>query len=186
MTHKIHLSKFTTDFPFKEAVEAHAAALAQWNDHMRNVEKGLADPYPPPLAHPDINAAVRKDVNKKGQVNYVADYEIVDDLPKPDEAQVFRDKQHSLRIKVTSAEAEARHAVLPSGKHRVMAHRACDIHAIEEKDRTADDLAFLAQYGKTMDRLNAIDRRAAKALAEIEDLTARNIDSWSVPDFGDI
>jgi hypothetical protein len=58
-----------------------------------------------------------------------------------------------------------------------------DFAAAVEKQRPAQDTEFLATQAANRLKIEAIQRAAAQAHSDIEDLTLDNIDAWKMPDF---
>lgn len=62
-----------------------------------------------------------------------------------------------------------------------------DAVVIEEKEiraqRPAKDTAHLDAQAERREKLNALALKSAQAIADIQDLTADNVDDWKMPDF---
>jgi hypothetical protein len=90
------------------------------------------DPYPSPVAHPDIIAAVATDVGKDGTTTFSADFEVVNDDPTP--SDILASKKTSLFQQVLQAEDTAKASVLlPAGKRRAADMRENDIRTNDAK-----------------------------------------------------
>jgi hypothetical protein len=148
MTYRIAKSQI---FPgFEVAIAAHAKEMRDWRAHMIRVREdennGVTGidrhvAHPRPGAHPLVEAAVNE--------NDVADYEIVDDGPTPE--QILTSKKNNLMNDVSVAEASAIAAISPPlGKQRLLSMRENDI-------RVAD--------GKIMDEIQRPGLLAAAAVA---------------------
>jgi hypothetical protein len=166
------------------------------------------DPVKRPSPHPAVENAVRQNGD-----DFVADYEIVNDDPTPD--QILRGKKNALLSSISRIEQDAKERAMPAiGKRRMASLREMDIvvadekirqeiwSAIPEEDRPKFDLStFPAEIEKRRhpadtqhlkdtasckSRLSAIERAAAQAMSDVEDLTAENIDDFKIPSFQDL
>lgn len=210
MTHRVPKSRVGPDFA--AAVAAHALEMRNWRAHMKRVgedeKNGVTDPllrhvaYPRPMSHPMVEAAVNE--------NDVADFEIVDDGPTPEQALAA--KRNDLFAAVSRAEIEAIAMIVPPGKARSFAFRETDIRNTDakayekpgvlakaasaigitkpadilaeiEKNRPAEDTKFLADQADRRRRVAAIERAAAQMHSDIEDLTLDTVDAWKMPPF---
>jgi hypothetical protein len=166
------------------------------------------EPYPPPGAHPDVEAAIKTTVNSDGSTSYEADFEIQDDDPTPE--SILADKKNALLHKIVEAETAALDRMQPPvGKRRAAnlkeaAIRKADLarwtnqtkgmapsdiakldYAVEvAKGRDPADTRFLADQQARAERTEALMHAAAQAMSDIEDLTLDNIDNYQLPDFG--
>lgn len=61
-----------------------------------------------------------------------------------------------------------------------------DIAAAVNAERSDEEQSLLADMKARRKRIAAIERRAAQAHADVEDLTVETIDAWQVPDFSKI
>lgn len=104
-------ANFETDEAFNLAYAGHHDAVA----HRRQG-------YPPPTAHPEIDAAVARD----GDI-FTPDYRVVDDLPTIMEVPELRRLQDVYLSRVASAESGALNKLVPPGRIRAMEVRASDI-----------------------------------------------------------
>jgi hypothetical protein len=84
-------------------------------------------PYPPPEAHPMVDSAIA--INSKGE--YVADYEIVNDDPKPD--QLLAARKEALTREIVLAEKLAVDKIMSPNKRRLVEMAVGDVHAQEMK-----------------------------------------------------
>lgn len=177
MTKKILLSELRGDTAFAAKVTAHCAELNAYAAHMAAVARNEAEPYPPPFAPALIVQAIGQDAG--GQ--YVADYQIVDDGPTPE--QIFARKKQALLAQVAAAERAALHAILPEGKWRLANRQVGAAVAKKPEDRTPADTALIAEDEARRLKIDAIDNHGAVQMAAIEDLTAATIDAWQMPPF---
>src|SRR6185437_15000897 len=147
---------------------------------------------PRPKAHPIVESAVNE--------NDEADFEIVDDGPTAE--QKLASRKMELLGEVSEAEKAAVFAVMPFGKRRLLAIREREILLSEQtikqgflakmigktsrdpaQDRTPADAQFMAEQQDRRDRITAIERAAAQAMSDIEDLTLDTIGAWKCPSF---
>ncbi len=146
---------------------------------------------PVPVVHPLLDQAIRRvpaalvsdnPPVHDGPDDFVIDYEIIDDLPKPDEK-----KQH-LRGVFLTEETRIGNNILPPGKRRITNLRIIEIEDKISRDRgdtnlSQEDKDFMADVQKKKDQLDKLHRFGAQVESEIEDLTEENIDSWVMPSF---
>jgi hypothetical protein len=143
----------------------------KWRDHARH--KGQAalylkdnaawkaerlarhDPYPKPIGHSDIIASVATKVAEDGANAFVADFEVMNDDPTPED--ILTAKKSSLLEQVLGAEDAAKAAVLlPVGKRRAADVRENDIRVSDAeiasaflKKRSEDQKAAIAAVNAT-------------------------------------
>lgn len=161
--------------------EAEDPAFAFWKDFAawQTEKRARFEPYPAPIAHPDIVAAVKTDIAADGNVTYVPDFEIVNDDPTPE--QILAAKKEALFHAVSQAEAVAIDAVqLPPGKRRHANIREADIRAKDHQ--AAADTQHLADQESRRAKVDAIARKAAQVMSDVEDLTVETVDAFSIPD----
>lgn len=176
MTHKIPRAKVADESAFKTMVEQHARELTSHDAHMVKVAQNEADPYPAPTAHPDVDAAVRRDAGGR----FTPDYSIVEHLPVRDGDRTgLAVRKEELRQKVFAMEQQAVHGLLPRGKWRAAAMRAEDATAVPEDERTDDQRVAVANYFARMKEVRAINLHHADLEAEVEDLNFRTVNDWS-------
>lgn len=189
--------------------EAEDPAFAFWKDFAawQAEKRARYEPYPKPIAHPDIVAAVAANIGADGNITYASDFEIVNDDPTPE--QILAVKKAALLQAVQQAEVEALKAVqLPLGKRRAANLLEGDIHAKDSelaKDLAADAKAHawknidivaevekrrdpkhtqhLADQESRREKVDAIVRAAAQIMSDIEDLRSENIDDFVMPSF---
>lgn len=207
MTARILKSQIGPNFELQVAAYAHD--LRNWRAHMARVEQDKQNPdlpdierhmaHPRPLAPPAVEIAV----NENGD----ADYQIVDDGPTP--GQVLVEKKRRLMQAVSIAEGLAIAGVCPLGKRRlfniheteILAADAefaaglqgslwkraigaqSDITAEIEANRAPDDTAHLEDQRRRRAQTAAVERIAAQAHHDIEDLTSDTVDAWQMPAF---
>lgn len=179
MPYKVPRSK-VAGYDFPAAVDAHAKELRAWTDHMMLVVAGKAEQYPGPTAPQEVDRAIRRD-GAGADVQFVPDFEIVDDGPAPE--AVLRAKKDALTRAVTAAEQTASVGVLPMGKRRLLGLHYTDAKSVPEKERTDEQNDAIAQYQAVMAKLEAINRLGAEMHAAIEDLTEADVDGWTLTPF---
>jgi hypothetical protein len=188
----------------KVATDRWAAAHNAWQKQM--LERH--EPYPRPVAHRDIDAAVAETINADGSTTFAPDFEIVNDDPSPE--SVLAEKKLTLLHKIAVAEAAAlEKSQLPMGKRRSANLREAAINAadgalwleiakgmkpeeFEKFDRNSElakrrdpaDTQHLADQEARREAADAILHKAAQAMSDVEDLTLDNIDNYQLPDFG--
>jgi hypothetical protein len=184
MTHKVLASKIQGR-DFQKDVASYLHELTEWKRHETLVKSDDAriakgekiDPlqrrrsFPMPSAHPDVVASISAD----GKI----DYEIVDDSPSATE--ILRQKKDKLLSQVMNAEKEASYSLLHPAKRRLHEIRKREILMLEAPNSKAKK--ELDERQEIDARLQRIDRIAAQALHDIEDLTTKNIDKWLMPSF---
>jgi hypothetical protein len=200
---------------FEVAVAAFAKEMKDW----RAQEKIATEHDSRKDIHPDEKYVHRKRPSASSLVQQavnesdVADYEIVDDGPTPE--QILRSKKDLLFVQTSKAEQEAILAIAPYSKQRLMSFRESDIRKADkafadtlqkpglitkaasaigiinpadvsaqiEKQRPPQDTQFLADQAMRRSKIEVIQRAAAQAHSDIEDLTLDNIDAWKMPEF---
>jgi len=134
-----------------------------------------------PTAHPLVERAITR-IQTKGQPDkYVADFIIVDDTPPPPSLE---DKKNKLISDLRFAENTAMEKILPARKIRLAHIKCADAMSLDESVRTAEhnkDIALIVTVQGVREQYALI---AAKAEADIEDLTEQTIDNWQLPTFG--
>lgn len=139
---------------------------------------------PRPHIHPLIEACLRR-VAKPGKPDeYVPDYEIINDPPAGPEpgTMSLEEKKNHLVGQVRMAEQAIRDKLISPRKIRLLQiekKRVLDSMSQDEKDRMF--LRLLDEVAVVFDELS---QKAARAEADIDDLTEDNIDSYQIPNFG--
>lgn len=213
MTVKILKSEIAAIPGFEVAVARHAAFVREHAEHMarvaadeKNGVEGIAkhQAYPAPTAHPAIARAVDGSGN--------ADFKIEDDGPTAAEMLTAKKTQLAMKLGAAErAAGDAAWPIAKRRLDNLRASdigasdnaRAQEIAAkrgpiakaiLGPKDpksvlqeateaRPAADTAFLEDREARHQKITAIERVAAQAHADIEDLTAENIGAWKTPDF---
>jgi hypothetical protein len=164
------------DFP--KLVKDYIVELKAYAKHMDKVKKGKAEGYPPPDAAPEVKAAIDYETLKPN-------YKIINDDPKP--IDVLKQKKYELHAKITGMEMEAKNAVLTPGKQRLVDLQTIDVRrklANNEK-LNKEEKKLLDDASTRMDRYQKIELHAAEQMAEVDDLTLKNIDDWEPEPFPD-
>jgi len=179
---------------FARAVEAHASALVEYAAHLLGVEADAANQalkpherrvaFPPPSAPPLVEAAVK-----------AGGYELV--------GPSLEVRKQRLCAHVDEAEQIELAKVMPPRKERYWQMREQDIRTADhmclsnhqdkiEPDhiepwlksvRPTEDTTFLAEQKRRRDTLSIIQRWAAKAHHDVDDLTEETIDGWKLEPF---
>lgn len=199
MTMKILKSAIAGIPDFPGAAAAHAVEMKHWRAHMQRVKDDEANgvtgidkhmPHPRPNAHPIVESAVDE--------NDELDFEIVDDGPTPE--QILAAKKAVLLRAVGEAEQLAKQEIVPPGKARLLDLREFDIMAGQPRvgmlkkvavavglasmeTFSPEDQKHLDEQADRRQRMAAVDRQAAQAMHDIENLTLETIDAWKMPTF---
>jgi len=209
MKQKILRSSIAEIKDFAAAAATHAVEMKAWRSHMKRVDEDRKKDvpferrhvaYPKPRSHPIVESAVDE--------NDEANFEIVDDGPSA--AEKLAERKTNLIHQILLAEQSAKAALVPIGKLRLYnlrendiviadAERAAaaagertvidkvlgrkDVKQTVEASRPPEDTAFLAEQKARRDRFADIERKAAQAMHDVEDLTAETVDSWKMPTF---
>jgi hypothetical protein len=161
--------------------------------------------YPRPRAHPMVEHAV----DENDEVNFevvddgptaaellaarkaalmsevsIAENKAVDAIVPPGKRRLFNLRESE----ISAADQEKRIALTVSNSGLLKkitgnALTADQIAAKIEADRPAEDTALLQAQKERRARIEAIERAAAQAQHDIEDLTAETVGSWKLPTF---
>lgn len=203
MTARILRSAIAGIHDFEAQAATHAVEMREWRAHQERVSADEAAgvigierhwPLKRPTAHPAVEAAV----NEKSEM----DFDLIEDGPTADD--LLRLKKEALSQIVHQAEHAAISSIVPLGKQRFRDIRRQEIEAADieraaedggllkmaataiglrgRRDRTQAETDFLEQHQDEQSRIRAIQRAAAEAQHDIEDLTSETVDAWSVPD----
>jgi hypothetical protein len=127
-----------------------------------------------PSAPAIIEHAVRR-VQTEGQADdFVADYEIIHDIPLP----TLAERKAALVAAIRSAEAAALAKIISPARERLMGLDLNAVYAKPEAARTDDDRALLAKAPDIAARKQAVHRHAATQEIAVEELTEATIDGW--------
>lgn len=179
---------------FRRAVVAFAEAMREYTEHLRGVEEDAANPnlklddrrvaFPPPSAHPFVEAAVKAggyelvgpslEVRKQrlcAQVDAAEREDIAEVMP-PRKARYWQMREQDIRT--------ADHMMLSNHPVPIPAD---EINAFLHAKRSADDTAFLDDQQKRRNAIAAVQRWAAKAHHDIDDLTDETVEAWKLEPF---
>jgi hypothetical protein len=135
-----------------------------------------------PSAPAIIEHAVRR-VPRDGQADdFVADYEVIDDVPVP----TLAGRKAVLLGKIRTAEAAAMARIISPGRERLMGLDLNAVYAKPEAARGDADRALLAKSTDIAARKQAIQRCGAALEVEVEDLTEATIGGWIMRPFPDV
>lgn len=197
MPNKIKRSWIRGDF--QKGVEEYVKELNSHVGHMKMVDEGKAQAYPPPQAPAEIVAAISLD-EKNGL--YFSDFEIVEDGPTPE--QQLRSAKDELLARVTQMEVLASNYIAPPGKRRKIHIRHGDAvvrvarESLEDgtlrkignkigltsgREFTRDEQAAVSEAEALVKGLDAVSRHAAELHSQIEDLTQETIAGWKPSPF---
>jgi hypothetical protein len=162
--------------------------------------------YPRPRAH----IAIEKSIDENDEANFeiVDDSPSID---PPDPQQALAAAKLNLLSLLYHAEQIAISKILPAGKRRLFGMRENDLAKVENdayqaamnklgwfskattkpdqvmaairQNRSPSDQHFLDDQQQRRQQIDAIERAAAQASHDIEDLTADTIGSWKTPSF---
>lgn len=165
---------------FGEKVDAYAARMAEYGEHLKGVEADAANPdlaederrvaFPPPDADGLVKRAVAEG------------YEIV--------GPSFEVRKQRLLQRVSDAEQAELAKVVAPGKRRYfdLQEQAIRVKQAEEWGRQdggidPDDEQFLADQDQRREAWAAVVLWAAKQHHDIEDLTEETVDAWEATPF---
>jgi hypothetical protein len=135
-----------------------------------------------PSAPAEVEHAVRRVPVEGAADDFVADYEVIEDVPVP----TLADRRAVLVGQVRAMEAAALARIISPGRERLMALDLNMIHMKPEADRTAGDLTLLARAADIVARKTVIHRHAAELEIAIEDLTEVTIDGFTPAAFPEL
>jgi hypothetical protein len=111
--------------------------------------------------------------------DFVADYEIFEDVTPPTPKFPLPQQKRHLMSMVMGAEGELANEIWPMGKRRLDVIKAQGISAKDVKSRKRDEVRFLKDLDDKQKRLADLDYKAAVLFSEIEDLTEENCHTWT-------
>lgn len=159
---------------FAGRVARHAAAVAEYETHLRGVEEDAANEtlkpeerrvaFPPPSEHPTVEAAVK-----------AGGYELV--------GPSLEVRKQRLCAAVDLMERSGIADVTPDRKRRWFNFRIADIASKDDDAVTHEDASFLDDQQARAKREMAVRRWAAKQHHDIDDLTEETIDAWKPEPF---
>lgn len=209
---QIGKSVITDQHRFDQAIAAYQAELKDWTAHNAKVESDFLNdkvkakdkhhPYPPPTTSDLVALAAangyeiiddgptpeQKLATRKQELLlqvYDAQKVAAEKIITPAKMQL-----HDLRsLDIGNEDNRRIKTVIAKRKRFIEAAKSFvgipSTDPIEEAlaMRPADDEDFMKQHAKHRDKLQAIHRTAAQALADIEDLTPQTVGSFKVPEF---
>jgi hypothetical protein len=132
-----------------------------------------------PSAPAIIEHAVRR-VPREGQADdFVADYEILDDIPVP----TLAERKAVLAAAIRSAEAAALTKIISPARERLQGLDLNAVYAKPEAQRTDADRALLAKAVDVAARKDTIHRHGIHLEIAVEELTEATIDGWVPAEF---
>ncbi len=160
---------------FAALVETHAKAMAEYAAHLRGVEADAANEdlkpedrrvaFPPPSAHPLVEAAVQ-----------AGDFVLV--------GPSLEVRKQRLCAEVDAAEQAEIAAIMPQRKVRHWQHLVQDARIRLAKGiATDEDDALMTVQAEREKKIAAVQRWAAKAHHDIDDLTDETVDAWEMEPF---
>jgi hypothetical protein len=128
-----------------------------------------------PSAPAIIEHAVRR-VQTEGQADdFVADYEIVDDIP----ALTLAERKAALVGTIRTSEAAALATIISPARERLMGLDLNAVYAKPEVQRTDADRALLTKATDIAARKEAVHRHGAHLEIAVEELTDATLDGWT-------
>jgi hypothetical protein len=132
-----------------------------------------------PSAPAIIEQVVRR-VPVQGQADdFVADYEIIEDIPMP----TLADKKAALVGTIRTMEAAALAKIISPGRERLMGLDLNAVYAKPEAARSDADGALLAKAADIAFRKQVVQRHGAELEVAVEELTDATIDGWQPTGF---
>lgn len=188
MTQQVLLSQINNREEFEAAVSTHVSALQAFN---KSKDK------PRPVAHPLVEMCVRRvtyPAITKRPDEYVADYELMDDMIKAEEigepeglvpppSMTLNEQKMILTQQLRMAEAAAKDAFYPQRKMR-LAHLIAQMALETPQDkRTQEQNEAVAAWLNILEGYRAIEIKSAQAEGDIDDLTSDTVGNWLPPTF---
>lgn len=211
MKHKVLASEIAGIADFPAAAAAHAVEMKNWRAHQRRVAEDEKNGVPKDQAHwpqkqPRAHPAVERAVDENDEANF----EIINDLPDPliarkaalaadvswaeqaaiaaivppGKRRLFALREHDIRERDDSQRTKLHTG--NSGLLRKVTGQQLSTEEIERAvidARGPSDTRHLADQAERRQRIAGIERKAAQAHHDIEDLTAETIGSWQPPTF---
>ena len=132
-----------------------------------------------PSAPDIIEQAVRR-VPVQGQADdFVADYEIIEDIPVP----TLADKKAALSATIRTMEATALAKIISPGREHSMGLDLNAVYAKPEAARSDADRALLARAADIAARKQLVARHGAELEVAVEELTDATIGGWTPAEF---
>jgi hypothetical protein len=132
-----------------------------------------------PSAPAIIEHAVRR-MQREGQADdFVADYEIIDDIPMP----TLAERKATLVATIRGAEAAALAKIISSARERLQGLDLNAVYAKPEAARTDADRALLARAIDIAARKDMIQRHGIHLEIAVEELTEATLNGWTPAEF---
>jgi hypothetical protein len=112
-------------------------------------------------------------------VDFVADYDVIDDVPVP----TLDDRKADLLGIIRGTEAAALARIISPGRERMLSLDLNAVYANPETDRTDADRGLLAKAADIAARKQAIQRHGVGLEIEVEELTEATINGWTPAPF---
>jgi hypothetical protein len=132
-----------------------------------------------PSAPAVIEHAVSR-VQTPGQADdFVADYEILEDIPVP----TLAERKQALVAAIRAMETAALANIISPARERLMGLDVNAVYVKPEAERGDADRALLARLSQLAARKEIVHRHSAGLEIAIEELTDATIDGWTPPEF---
>jgi hypothetical protein len=132
-----------------------------------------------PSAPALIESALRR-VQTEGQADdFVADYEIIDDIPVP----TLAERKAALVAAIRAAEAAALARIISPARERLQGLDLSAVYAKPESERSEADRALLAKAVAIAARKDIVHRHGATQEIAVEELTEATLDGWTPAEF---
>lgn len=172
MTYEIKASQIHNRAEFEVAVATHITRMTAFNKEVGQ---------PRPVAHPLVEASIKR-VQTRGRPDaYVPDYTIVEDTPPPAPAISLDDKKRMHQAALAAAESEAKFKLLPQRKMRLAQLKYQAAMRKPEDERTPEENEDVASLNLLEKAFAAITLKGAQAESDIDDLTDDTVDNWQLP-----
>jgi hypothetical protein len=132
-----------------------------------------------PSAPAIIEQAVRRVPVPDQADDFVADYQIIEDVPVP----TLADKKAALAGTIRTMEAAALAKIISPGRERLMGLDLNAVYARPEAARSDADRVLLAKAADIAARKQVIQRHGAELEVAVEELTDATIDGWTPAEF---
>jgi hypothetical protein len=132
-----------------------------------------------PSAPAIIEHAVSR-VQTPGQADdFVADYEILEDIPVP----TLAERKQALVTTIRAMEATALAGIISPARGRLMGLDVNSVYLKPEAERTEADRALLERLSQISARKEVVHRHSVGLEIAVEELTDATIDGWTPPEF---
>lgn len=193
---------------FASVVDAHIAALREYDAHLKGVREDAANEalapeerrvaFPGPEAAPLVERAIKRTLNPDGESwSFEPDYELVGPSLDERKRRLLHEIEKAEMAEVAKVDPPAKQryhvlrerSILTADAERLQAHMAVhgelpgDIEAFHQAHRPAEDTNFLAAAADRRDRRAAVEMWSAKAMHDVDDLTEATIGAWELKPF---